>query len=68
MCAQKRLQAVQAALEKRGVRSVHICLAPGAAQKMAVSDLQHSVANFLEAHLQGRSTRLLRIGDAPITA
>lgn len=68
MSAKERLQEVQSVLEKRGVRDVKFCFAPGAASKMPLSAFQNSVADFFDAYLKGRYTVKPRVGDAPIQA
>jgi predicted xylose isomerase-like sugar epimerase len=68
MGAKERLQNVQSVLEKRGVRDVKFCFAPGAASKMPLSDFQNSVADFFDAYLKERFVVVPRVGDAPIAA
>ena len=68
MGAKERLQEVQSVLQKRGVRDVKFCFAPGAASRMPLSDFQNSVADFFDAYLQKRSTKVQRVGDTPIAA
>lgn len=68
MSAKERLQVVQSVLEKRSVRDVKFCFAPGATSKMPLSDFQNSVADFFDAYLQKRSTKVQRVGDKPIAA
>lgn len=68
MPANKRLQAFQSILEKRGVLDVKLTLQPGAAENMPLSTLKHSVADFLDAYLRGRFVIVQCIGDAHIAA
>lgn len=68
MSAKERLQTVQSVLEKRGVRDVKFCFAPGAASGMPLSDFQNGVADFFDAYLKNRFELVPRVGDAPIQA
>lgn len=65
MSAKERLQEQQAALEQRGVRDVKFCFAPSATAT-PLSEVQYSVANFLEAYAKENFTLRDRVGDAPM--
>ncbi len=65
MSAKERLQVVRAALEQRGARDVKFCFAPGVTG-MPLSEVHNGVFDFLDAYLNGRSTPVAKVGDAPI--
>lgn len=62
MSAGDRLQAMQSALEKRGVRDVKFFFKLGM-KEMPRSDVRNGVADFLDAYVKGRSKKVTRIGD-----
>lgn len=63
MGAKERLQAVQSALESRGVRDVKFFFKLGLAETPK-SDVCNGVADFMDAYLNGRFKRVQKIGDA----
>jgi len=65
MGANKRLQDMQSALLKRGVRDVKFCFSPGLS-KMPYSEVASRTADFVDAYLRGRFQPLDKIGDAPV--
>ena len=65
MSANTRLQEMQSALEKRGVKDVKFCFSSKALASKPSSEVSSGVADFLDAYLCGRSTKVERIGDAP---
>ena len=65
MSANKRLQEMQSALVKRGVRDVKFCFSPGLS-KMPYSEVASRTADLLDAYLRGRFQELEKIGDAPV--
>jgi hypothetical protein len=60
-----RLQVLQTALERRGVRDVKFCFQLGL-DAVPRSEVASGVASFLEAYVNGRMSTVERIGDAPI--
>ncbi len=60
-----RLQAMQSALEERGVKDVKFCFSSAALVTKPSSEVSSGVADFLDAYYCGRSTKVDRIGDAP---
>ena len=68
MSATTRLQEMQSALEKRGVKDVKFCFNSADLVSKPSAEVSSSVADFLDAYLCGRSTRVDRIGDAPTQA
>lgn len=67
MSANERLEQAQAALCERGVRDVKFVFAPGVTA-VPLSEVQVKVFDFVDAYLKGRSTPVMRVGDAPIPA
>lgn len=65
MSANNRLQDMQLALKKRGLRDVKFFFAPAMLSKPS-SVVASNVADFVDAYLKGRSKLVERIGDAPV--
>lgn len=65
MSANTRLQEMQSALKKRGLRDVKFFFSPGMLSKPS-SVVAGNVADFLDAYLKGRSKSIEKIGDAPV--
>lgn len=61
----QRLATVQAELERRGVTSIGITLAPGA-KNAPLDAVKTDVADFFEAYLAGRTTPITDLGDPPV--
>jgi hypothetical protein len=62
MSAGDRLLMVQSALEKRGVRDVKFFFKLGMSATPR-SEVRSGVADFLDAYVKGRSSKVERIGD-----
>jgi hypothetical protein len=62
MSAGDRLQMVQSALVKRGVRDVKFFFKLGL-NETPRSEVRNDVADFLDAYVNGRSKKVERIGD-----
>lgn len=60
MSAKERLQAVQAALEARGVRDVKFCFAKGVKEHPS-TEVVAKVATFLETYAAGKCVPLTSI-------
>ena len=65
MSAKGRLDAVQSALQQRGVQDVKFCLAPGVSENGGV-DVMAKVADFLEAYQRGDCVRVSQIGRSQL--
>lgn len=65
MSAMTKLQEMQSALEQRGVKDVKFCFDSAALVSRTSAEVSSSVADFLDAYVCGRSTKVDRIGDAP---
>ena len=65
MSAKERLQAVQSALQKRGVHDVKFCFAKGVSDHSA-DDVMAKVADFMEAYAAGNSVKVTHIGGVAL--
>ena len=65
MSAKERLQAVQSALQSRGVHDVKFCFAKGAVSENSSDDVMAKVADFMEAYAGGHGVEVTHIeGEA----
>jgi len=67
MSAKERLQALQAALQERGVHDVKFCFANGVADNSA-DDVMAKVADFMEAYQRGDRVEVTHIGRVALRA